>query len=187
MPLQTPIPKRYLNTISALLFTLLPGPLCPPFSCACVSLLMFLCQRSRGYTGEWVKVLREREEGKRRFTNRVLYNWFYVTDTRLTQCNFPECQVTHGQFLCLLLWTPKYTGVQFTAKEMSQICSSVQKSPLTEGSVLWLQPSLVHSSKVVTSSLACFLWIRNLILIKRLSWLECMNPDFQMKYVFYAA
>lgn len=45
---QTPIPERYLNTISALQFTLLSGPLCPPFSCTCncVSLLRFSCQRS---------------------------------------------------------------------------------------------------------------------------------------------
>lgn len=40
----------YLNTISALLFTLLPGHFCPPFSwaCNCISLLMFSWQRSNG-------------------------------------------------------------------------------------------------------------------------------------------
>lgn len=137
---QTPILERYLNTISALLFTLLPTTLCPPFArtCNCVTLRMSSCQQSdtcaqfqastyvaqmcrhfsqhrltwthihlRIYTEQWVKVHREREEGKgqlRSLAKTLLWlpdvkvrtllaqikadhkkhNWCYITDSKVT-------------------------------------------------------------------------------------------------------
>lgn len=111
------------------------------------------------------------------FVSLMLRCW---KQTALTaHCDFAECPVTHGQFPCLLLSTAGYTGELFTAKEKSQICSSVQRSPGMEGSVLWWQPSPAHSSKVGTPSLAWFFWTWNLVLMESLSKVR-MTAEFQM-------
>lgn len=109
---QTPISERYFNTRRALV-PWLPGLLCPPVSCNCVSFLMFSCQRSNGCArshtstyaqfgdicGQWnqkwgarwhvhMHVHRGVSEsphgnGRGEADHRALFIW-YVSETRLT-------------------------------------------------------------------------------------------------------
>lgn len=143
------------------------------------------CAHACTQGSEWKS---SREPKRRGRPQSVVYLIRFWNQTDLTaQCDFAECPVMHGQFLCLLLWTPEYTGELFTAKEMSQICSSVQKSPGMEGSVLWSQSSCVHSSKVVTPSLAWFLWTWNLVLIESLSKVRMHDYRVSDESCFYPA